>query len=381
MLSGSFDAVAILTYNADLAFDESVLLRQLVTCRTQVLLADPLHLAQAIGPASLRGQLRRLNRTYVAAPIAGVPSAHAKMILLLSPTEGRLLVGSGNLSHAGYAGLGEVFTAYAWTPERPDDLPAFVTARDVLNGLAQRSMLEPSVRARVAALWHNAPWLVGAAGTVPGSSPVRHNLEVPLGAQFGAELEGDKVNSLVVLAPFHLRGVAGYPPGEGSGALETRRRHTGEALAWLMGPDTVVRHRPDGKPEVDGMAQVSASHGAGLTFAVAADLPVGCDVEIAVVERERGVGRPARRATASRSPGCSPPTAARASRSRAPGCGARRVPAQDRARRCRRAGPGLAGRSAGSWLRSGAARIAGSPRALRGLAEPVVFTMLVEGGE
>ena len=53
-----------------------------------------------------------------------------------------------------------------------------------------------------------------------------------------------------------------------------------------------ARHRsdacataPDGKPETDGTS-ISVSHGAGLTIAVAAGLPVGCDME-AVVARSQ----------------------------------------------------------------------------------------------
>jgi enediyne polyketide synthase len=43
-----------------------------------------------------------------------------------------------------------------------------------------------------------------------------------------------------------------------------------------------VRDRPDGKPEVPGGLPVSASHAAGVTFAVAGDAAaVGCDVELA----------------------------------------------------------------------------------------------------
>jgi enediyne polyketide synthase len=47
-----------------------------------------------------------------------------------------------------------------------------------------------------------------------------------------------------------------------------------------------VRYRPDGKPEVDG-AEVSASHGAGLTLAVAGSGRLGCDVETALPRAEQ----------------------------------------------------------------------------------------------
>src|SRR5262249_51237071 len=151
-------------------------------------------------------------------------------------------------------------------------------------------------------------------------------------------------------------------------------------LSWLMGPDTVVRHRPDGRPEVEGRAQISVAHGAGVTFAVAADLPAGCDVEVALARSEEdwaGLLGPGGLALA-------------------------RLPAADHAEDLARAatrvwgaieclrklgragGTGLAAAGTGPerWvnLRAGAARISTFATRLRGIADPVVFTMLVEGG-
>ncbi|MFY7070367.1 type I polyketide synthase [Nocardiopsis changdeensis] len=57
------------------------------------------------------------------------------------------------------------------------------------------------------------------------------------------------------------------------------------ALRRCLDRAATVRHRPDGRPEVDG-AHVSVSHGAGAALAVCADTPVGCDIE-EVVRRDR----------------------------------------------------------------------------------------------
>lgn len=65
---------------------------------------------------------------------------------------------------------------------------------------------------------------------------------------------------------------------------EARRRQTTRAISRLLGHPAVVRYRADGKPEVAGEMSVSASHGAGLTFATGLTGQVGCDVEL-VVER------------------------------------------------------------------------------------------------
>jgi enediyne polyketide synthase len=58
----------------------------------------------------------------------------------------------------------------------------------------------------------------------------------------------------------------------------SRRTQTALALSRALGGKQVIRYRPDGKPEVDGAA-VSASHGAGVTFAIAGTGQLGCDVQ------------------------------------------------------------------------------------------------------
>ncbi|MFD7667721.1 SDR family NAD(P)-dependent oxidoreductase [Streptomyces sp. NPDC059788] len=92
------------------------------------------------------------------------------------------------------------------------------------------------------------------------------------------------------LLPAPLR-VAVRPDDHGAeGGTAARRARTALALGQALGRPAVLRHRPDGQPEVDGGPAVSASHGAGVTLAVAAGpgaRTVGCDVQ--AVE-ERGAG-------------------------------------------------------------------------------------------
>jgi enediyne polyketide synthase len=76
--------------------------------------------------------------------------------------------------------------------------------------------------------------------------------------------------------------------GEGrSSGIELRRARTATALAWAIGREVNVSYRPDGKPELFGGPQVSSAHGPGVTFAVAADDPVACDVEPAIERSKR----------------------------------------------------------------------------------------------
>ena len=64
-----------------------------------------------------------------------------------------------------------------------------------------------------------------------------------------------------------------------------RRAQTELAASRALGRVAGVRHRPDGKPEVDG-ASISASHGAGVTLVVTGDGRIGCDVETAAARSE-----------------------------------------------------------------------------------------------
>jgi len=58
------------------------------------------------------------------------------------------------------------------------------------------------------------------------------------------------------------------------------------ALAAARGAPAQLRRRPDGRPELDGAGAVSASHSAGHTLAVCAELDPACDVEVVVSRRE-----------------------------------------------------------------------------------------------
>ncbi|MEV4091638.1 type I polyketide synthase [Streptosporangium saharense] len=84
-----------------------------------------------------------------------------------------------------------------------------------------------------------------------------------------------------------LRSLPDLPhlPEQVRGTAE-RRAATTVAVGRALGHPVEVRHRPDGRPEVDGGRTISASHGAGLTLCVAATGTVGCDVETV---RERTV--------------------------------------------------------------------------------------------
>ena len=134
-VDGDFTGLIIGTFGAQLDFAEMQFFRQLSKSTVnRVVLADQRQLNSYL---STQPALRRLNRSYVAAPVTSPRAHHPKYIMLIGPDEGRLFVGSGNLSISGYAGPGECFTAYEWHADDPGSNPApFGAVRELIGAIS-----------------------------------------------------------------------------------------------------------------------------------------------------------------------------------------------------------------------------------------------------
>ncbi|MFD7703161.1 SDR family NAD(P)-dependent oxidoreductase [Streptomyces caelestis] len=76
--------------------------------------------------------------------------------------------------------------------------------------------------------------------------------------------------------------VAVEPHGDApAGSVAQRRGFTADAAARALGSPVAVRHRPDGRPELepDRHMSVSAAHGLGVTLSAVSDTEVACDIE------------------------------------------------------------------------------------------------------
>ncbi|GAA2553221.1 type I polyketide synthase [Winogradskya consettensis] len=71
----------------------------------------------------------------------------------------------------------------------------------------------------------------------------------------------------------------GRDPEPGGDLVAARRARSAVAVSRVTGEPTVLRHRPDGRPEVDGDRHVSLSHGAGMTLCTIAPGLTACDME------------------------------------------------------------------------------------------------------
>jgi enediyne polyketide synthase len=185
---------------------------------------------------------------------------------------------------------------------------------------------------------------------------------------------------LAGLLPGALRCVVEPDPLPGNGDRGSRRRQTGIAVSRLLGRPATVLHRADGRPEVAGQdVKISASHGAGVTFAVAGDTRLACDVETV---RDRTAGHwqallgtdlAALGRVIQRTAGDEPAVAATRVWA-AVECARKAGSALARPLTLADAGPG-------GWvvLRSGRAGIATFATWLRDQPRPVVFAVLEEG--
>ncbi len=200
LLQGRWTTALICTFGADLTFFESRLMIQLAQVPLRIILADNERLAFTLGEAARTGQRHRLaNKAYMAAPIRHPRSAHGKLVLLLGPASGRLIIGSGNLGYDGYASPGELWHVYAYGDDQPKHLDEFAAARSFIDRLAGRQLLDPPVAELLRTAWDAATWLPEAP-TRPAA--IRTNLDRPLVGQL-RDLAPGPVVELVAHAPFH----------------------------------------------------------------------------------------------------------------------------------------------------------------------------------
>jgi len=207
-LRGPWEHALILTYGVNITFFERTLWPQFsARCRNKIILVDGRQYLQRCEDYALqKGLVRYLNQSYVVAGIFGQhahTSAHAKLILLTHPGQGRLLVGSGNLYWQGYASGGEMFTEYEYTPESPQALPAFLTVREMLDILIRQGSVEGTAARHINYMWEQTPWLF--QGSENDESLVRHNLARSFLDQLLLELNGESVEELWILSPFFDR--------------------------------------------------------------------------------------------------------------------------------------------------------------------------------
>ena len=115
---GGFEASLITTFNAYLPFYEDVVLRRLINAgvRHNVLLMD----AQQFRVSLQNHPPRLAGRSYTLAPIAVPGAFHPKVIFLVGKQKGLLIVGSHNMTLAGF-GFNRELTNVIWISAKDDE--------------------------------------------------------------------------------------------------------------------------------------------------------------------------------------------------------------------------------------------------------------------
>lgn len=162
LLEGKFDNCFVLTFNADLPFFERIIFGHLYDndCRNLVILMDT-----DLYTEELKNSIPVLNfvgQRYVCAPASGVAGVrfHPKLILQTSETQGRIFLGSGNLSQPGLIHNWEVVTRIDYDMKSPNPiaLTAFRSLLRYLRRLSEFPGLPEFVRRRTIRLIDSTPW-------------------------------------------------------------------------------------------------------------------------------------------------------------------------------------------------------------------------------
>lgn len=203
-LKGKWQNALFLTYTVDFSFFERTLFREFYkVCRNIILLIDGFNFLEACNQHSKSQLLHLINNTYIAEGIYNVNLSHAKLIFLTNETEGRLILGSGNLGLRGYSLNGEVFVKYEYNENSKDNLDIFIDIRNFFETLIKRNfILGEHSKERIYRLFNSSSWLFG--NEKKSNQPVIiHNLQDNLVKQIEDIIAGKKVEELSILSPFY----------------------------------------------------------------------------------------------------------------------------------------------------------------------------------
>ncbi|MGC9332651.1 MAG: hypothetical protein ACP5JJ_00765, partial [Anaerolineae bacterium] len=151
----------------------------------------------------LKDSVTWVGRRYLLTPVdlGGLRSFHPKLILLVGPQRGRLLVGSGNVTFTGFGHNHEVFTCLDWTPEDNHLQPVFAQAWNLINEVTQQWSYSNEVKKVLHKTTHVASWLAEEGESVE-EIQLLHSLEEPLIDQCSRAIDSEAVDRITVLSPF-----------------------------------------------------------------------------------------------------------------------------------------------------------------------------------
>lgn len=144
---------------------------------------------------------RRAGLRYLLVPVRCAGVFHAKLYLFAGPDQALLLLGSANLTAAGFTRNAEFALALRIEPGKDERwAPLFGDARRFFGDIVARERA-PRLCEALHELDVDCPWLAQADDPAPRRPRILHNLETPLWDQVRAALLGDPIR-LTALSPF-----------------------------------------------------------------------------------------------------------------------------------------------------------------------------------
>jgi hypothetical protein len=218
---GGYHSSIISTFNVDITFYDQVVQHRLrsIGCTNNILLVDDNMWRQTVGLESIVP--RFIGRSYILWPVdassdGGQPFScfHPKLFLQLGKRQGRLIVGSANMTLKGYAHNQEILAEIKWS-QRDEGAEALASrsiirkSYDYLSGFLDRRI--PSVEQKLTQIEREAPWLMEAVATddvfdlangeqsgfLVGRSP-----DGGIAKRFADWVGDEQVNRLMIVSPY-----------------------------------------------------------------------------------------------------------------------------------------------------------------------------------
>lgn len=200
---GDFHTAIFFTYGADLAFFEEAVLNPLWhnECRNILVFLDATRYADTV--TDLHSSPAFVGRRYIPVPIRLGPqqSFHPKFILLLGHERGRLLVGSGNSTFAGYGQNHEVYSRFEWIPDATEFQSLFVKAFQLVHQVAQGWSHSTEVEQMLKKTEYIADWLADVP-QAQTDTELFHSLDDSLFEQLSRCLEKEDIRQITIVTPF-----------------------------------------------------------------------------------------------------------------------------------------------------------------------------------
>lgn len=197
---GSYENCVIITYNADLYFFEQVVLPTLRShgCNNNLVVMDLRQYEASL--LSGGNHLASLGKTYSVWPVSVPGAFHPKLILQSGQQNGRLILGSGNLTVRGFSSNWELFTEIPRSGDGDND-HLFQEVWSFVRSVSESVV--GAAESQLRQVEETSNWLLGT--TQPAGWPrvlVGRPGAPSIVSQLRELIGGSKVRRIVVISPF-----------------------------------------------------------------------------------------------------------------------------------------------------------------------------------